>query len=72
MGLVKYQGKWLGPFSSYEAVAQRKSTSRWHDAWPSIGMVWILALVLSWLAGLGVVKLVHILVQLFESGGVSP
>jgi hypothetical protein len=35
-------------------------------------MVWMLALGLSWLAGLGVVKLVHILVKLVESGGVSP
>jgi hypothetical protein len=70
--MMKYQGRRTGPYSLNGTLPHRKPVGRWRHALRHTGIVWALAFGLSWLAGLGVIKLLHIVVQLFRSADIAP
>ena len=62
----------MGPFSLNGTLPHQKPVSRWRSTLRHNGIIWALAFGLSWLAGLGVVKLLHIIVQLFRGTDITP
>ena len=70
--MMRYHGHGMEPFSLNGTLPLRKPVSRWHSAPRHNCIIWALAFGMSWLAGLGVIKLLHIIVQLFRSADIAP
>jgi hypothetical protein len=61
----------MGPFSSNGTLQHQKPVSRRRYTLRHNGIIWALAFGMSWLAGLGVVKLLHLVVQLCRSANIA-